>query len=128
LVIEVFAQPIVRFYLGPQFAPATPILRLIILGALPWGLYVTLRSVIDARHVTAFNTRNMLIAVVSFGVAAISLRLLWQSSIGVVVAFVFSLYVLGILTVRQAYLITREWNQPQPTLFTDPDPDLRSVM
>ena len=126
IVTEILAPTIVRLYLGPQFVPATPVLRVIIIGALPWGLYVTLKSVIDARHVRAFNTRNMLIAVVSFGLAAVGLAFVWQSSMGVVVAFVFSLYVLGILTVRQAYLTTRDWRGPQPSVL--PDADIRSVI
>jgi O-antigen/teichoic acid export membrane protein len=126
IAIEIFAQQIVRLYLGPQFVPATTLLRVIIMGALPWGLYVTLKSVVDARHVRAINTRNMLIAVIGFGVTAISLRLVWPSSMAVVVAFVCSLYVLGILTIRQAYLITKGWKEPQPTVF--PDTDIRSAI
>ena len=51
IVLEFFARPIVADYLGPQFAAGADVLRVIMLGALPWGVYVILRSVIDARYV-----------------------------------------------------------------------------
>jgi len=121
IAVEIFAPTIVRFYLGPQFVPATGVLRVILIGAVPWGLYVTLRSVVDARHVSAINARNMFIAVVSFAVAAIILRAIWPSSMGVVAAFVVSLYILGALTIRQAYLIIRQRNEEPPVLVTNAD-------
>lgn len=125
IAVEILAQSIIRLYLGPEFVPATAVLRVIIIGALPWGLYVTLKSIIDARHVRAFNTRNMLIAVVSFSLAAGGLGRVWPSSTSVVVSFVFSLYVLGILTIRQVYLTTRDGQDVQPNVA---DADISSAI
>ena len=37
-------------------------LSLTLIGALPWAAYITLRSVIDARHVQPINARNLIIS------------------------------------------------------------------
>src|SRR5205814_1319681 len=40
LVFEVFAYQIVTLYLGPAFAGSVSTLRVLMLGALPWALYI----------------------------------------------------------------------------------------
>ena len=109
LVLELFAQPIIADYLGPAFAPAVGVLRLIILGALPWGFYVILKSVIDARYTRPVNARNMAVAFVAFVAAALASRMVTTSPEGIVVAFVISLYVLGLLTAYEVFsIVTKE--------------------
>ena len=103
LMVEVFAEPILRVYLGPQFVTGAPILRLITTAVLPWGLYVTLKSVIDARHFEAINARNAVVAFVVFVGLAFALSLPVPGVIGPLLAFCVSLYLLGALTVVQAY-------------------------
>jgi O-antigen/teichoic acid export membrane protein/predicted O-methyltransferase YrrM len=105
VLLEVFARPIVSAYLGPTFAGSAEVLRVVIIGALPWGIYVTVRSVIDARHTFPVNARNMVLAFVTF-----LLLIGFPSMVGstldaneVVVAFVVSLYVLGGLTIFELY-------------------------
>ena len=80
-----------------------PILRLITTAVLPWGLYVTLKSVIDARHFEAINARNTVVAFVVFVGLAFALSLPVPGVIGPLLAFCVSLYLLGALTVVQAY-------------------------
>ncbi len=107
VVVELGATSLVQFYLGGAFVGGTAILRLVMLGALPWGLVVTLRSVVDARHYRAVNARNMALAFGMFVLLTIALR--WRfgpSPWTAVVAFDAGLYVVGILTVLEVIRIT----------------------
>ncbi len=112
VAVEIFARPILRAYLGPQFSNGYNTLRLVMVGALPWGLYVILKSVIDARYVRPVNARNMLVASVTFVIVTVVVRLAAGPPAGIVLAFVLSLYVLGALTVIEVYRIVRG-TQPQ---------------
>lgn len=113
IIAELGASALVRFYLGPGFEQGVDSLRLILLGALPWGMLVTLRSVVDARHYRAVNARNMAVAFACFVVAAAALRFVFGAeSWTAVAAFVVSLYVAGILTAVEAAKITRPNSSP----------------
>ena len=105
VVLELFAQPIIADYLGPSFAPAAGVLRIMILGALPWGFYVILKSIIDARYEFPVNARNLGVAFLTFVVAAFASRLVTTSPTGIVVAFVISLYALGLVTLFEIFVI-----------------------
>ncbi len=106
-IFEVFAGPIVNIYLGSAFSGSVGTLRLLMLGALPWGLYISLRSVIDARYKRPVNALNVAIAFILFSVLMLVLRT-WMDPVTVVVPlFVLSLYVLGTLTVIEVWRITR---------------------
>lgn len=120
-VLELFAGPIVTAYLGPQFASSTGVLRLLMIGAVPWGLFVTLKSVIDARHFQAINARNTVVAFVSFLVVAGMLHLVLASPTAVVLGFVVSLYVLAILTISEVYRATRPLQAPQGVYMQEID-------
>jgi len=98
VILEVFAGPIVSVYLGPGFSSSVDILRLTLLGALPWGVFVTLRSVVDARHVHPINARNMVISFAGFVVLAVLLRRVTDDTTSAVLAFVLALYLLAALT------------------------------
>ena len=99
VILEVFAGPIVQVYLGPSFATSVDILRLTLLGALPWGIFVTLRSVVDARHVHPINARNMVISFAAFVVLAVVVRRVTDDTTSAVLAFVLALYLLAALTI-----------------------------
>jgi O-antigen/teichoic acid export membrane protein/predicted O-methyltransferase YrrM len=104
-VLELFARPIVADYLGAQFASGADVLRLMIVGALPWGLYVTLKSVIDARYVRPINAMNMAIAFVTFVTLATASRAFTTSYEPILIAFVAALYVLGALTLFEVFRV-----------------------
>ena len=106
VILEVFAGPIVRIYLGPAFSSGVDTLRLTLLGALPWAVYITLRSVIDARHVRPINARNMVISFACFVVLAVILRDVTDDTTAAVLAFVLALYVLAGLTMLEVNRIT----------------------
>ena len=121
LVFEVFATPIVSAYLGPAFATSVTTLRVIMLGALPYGVYISLRSVIDARHKRALNALNVAIAFAVFGVLMLVLRTWVGPETIVVPVFVISLYVLGVLTAIEVWRITRT-GMPSPATELAPEP------
>ena len=108
IVFEVFAYPIVTIYLGADFASSVGTLRVLMVGALPWALYVSLRSIIDARHTRAVNAINVAISFGVFLVAMLVLQIWFAPADVVVPAFVGSLYVLGVLTLLEVWRITRK--------------------
>lgn len=110
LVVEVFAKSLIVAYLGPQFAVGLVPLRIVMTGALAWGLTVALRSVIDARHRRALNAR-----ILGAGLLTFLLVLGGWYALGdaldptpVSVAFVLGLYVCGALTTWLTVRITKE--------------------
>jgi O-antigen/teichoic acid export membrane protein len=106
VIVELFAPQIVSLYLGPRFAGTADSLRVIIPAALPWGLYMSLASVIDAHHVNPVNARNMGIAFGVFLPVAGALTLFNAPALWIAAAFVLSLYVLGALTLFEIHSIT----------------------
>ena len=98
VIFEGFATQIVDIYLGPAFAGSVSTLRVLMLGALPWGIYMSLRTVIDARHKRAVNAINVGVSF-AFFVALMLVMRIWMDPAAVVVpVFVVSLYLLGALT------------------------------
>lgn len=114
VVVEVFAPQLVSIYLGPRFASTADSLRVIIPAALPWGLYMSLGSVIDAHHVNPINARNMGIAFGVFLPVAGALTLLKAPPLTIAAAFVVSLYVLGALTLFEVHTITTRRDSSVP--------------
>jgi O-antigen/teichoic acid export membrane protein len=112
VVLEVFAGPIVSIYLGPTFSSGVDVLRLTLLGALPWAAYVTLRSVIDAHHVRPINARNLAISFVFALVVAFALRRAADPTTAAVLAFVLALWVLAGLTMLEVNRIANVFAGP----------------
>ena len=112
VLLEVFAAPIVSVYLGPSFSPGVDILRLTLIGALPWGAYITLRSVIDAQHVRPINARNLLISFLFALVLAFVLRRVTDPTTAAVLAFVAALWLLAGLTMLEVNRIANIFGQP----------------
>jgi len=112
VLLEVFAGPIVSVYLGPSFSSGVTVLRLTLIGALPWAAYVTLRSVIDAHHVRPINARNLAISFVFALVLAFVLRRVADPTTGAVLAFVLALWLLAGLTVIEVNRIANVFAGP----------------
>lgn len=113
-ITELFATPIVTIYLGPKFAGTADTLRVIAPAALPWGIYMSLASVIDAHHVRPVNARNMAIAFAVFVVLASAAMIASAPPLAVAGAFVVSTYVLGALTLLEVNSITAASREPMP--------------
>ena len=50
LSIWIYMPTLIHLYLGASFEQVTPIARLLILGAVPYSVYLVLRNVVDAYH------------------------------------------------------------------------------
>jgi O-antigen/teichoic acid export membrane protein len=61
---EVLIPYFVRWYFGAAFEPAIPVIRICILGAVPYSVYVLLRNFLDALDVKAVNSRNLAISLI----------------------------------------------------------------
>jgi O-antigen/teichoic acid export membrane protein len=112
VLLEVFAGTIVELYLGPSFKSSVDILRLTLIGALPWAAYITLRSVIDARHVKPINARNLAISFAFAVVLALGLKRVADPTTGAVLAFVFALWLLAGLTMLEANKVAEILGNP----------------
>jgi O-antigen/teichoic acid export membrane protein len=112
VVLEVFAGPLVAFYLGPSFSGGVDVLRLTLIGAFPWAAYVTLRSVIDAQHVRPINARNLAISFLFAIVLAFGLRRVADPTTAAVLAFVLALWLLAGLTMLEVNRITNILGRP----------------
>jgi len=101
VAIEIFAEPLIRLYLGPGFGELAAVVRIVILGALPFAIYCALRGLIDAYHSRAVNTLNNGIAFVTFLLCSGALLAI-DGSTAIAVALLTGLFTLGGLTVREA--------------------------
>jgi O-antigen/teichoic acid export membrane protein len=122
IAIELLAGPIISVYLGKPFLSGTTLLRVVMAAALPWGLYVTLKSVVDARHFQAINARNTVIAFVVFLGLTPLLGLVLSTPYPAIAAFTASLYLLAALTLLEVYLATRGDILPQPVTDIQAEP------
>jgi O-antigen/teichoic acid export membrane protein len=107
-LLELFATPLVRAYLGKSFEGSDYIVRLILLAGPPYALYFALKSIVDARHVAPINTRNMAAAAVSFALGAALLSFQGLTIATVIADFVVSIYVLGALTAYEASKVLKQ--------------------
>jgi O-antigen/teichoic acid export membrane protein len=98
VLFEVFADTIIEIYLGSHFLEMATVARMIAIGAVPYTIFVTMRSVIDSYHVKALNTKNILISLLIFFVCGGLTVRLSGSYKYLIVEFVVALFVLGVLT------------------------------
>lgn len=101
LVIPVF----IEWYFGDAFVPAIPYFRAVLLGAIPYAVYILMRSILDALDVKAVNARNLIICLsVVVILCLVNRSLMWMCG-----SIVASLVLLAVLTLRdtRARLIAR---------------------
>lgn len=96
---ELVIPPFVRWYFGTAFLPAIPLFRTCLIGAIPYAVYILMRSILDALDVRALNSRNLLISLaLVVGLCLLDRDIMWMS-----VSLVGSLLLLGALSVRDTY-------------------------
>ena len=92
LVIPFF----IKWYFGEAFAPAIPYFRAVLLAAIPYAVYILMRSILDALDVRALNSRNLIITVSIVTVLCLVNRsIIWMAA-----SIVGSLVLLAVLTLR----------------------------
>jgi glycosyltransferase involved in cell wall biosynthesis/O-antigen/teichoic acid export membrane protein len=99
LVFELAADPILHIYLGENYKDYVAMSRVIFLGALPFGFFIGMRSVLDAYYHTPRNGINLITAL---------LILLIGSAVHFVVPTPV-VYVAGVLVVSLGYLGWATW-------------------
>jgi O-antigen/teichoic acid export membrane protein len=82
------------WYLGAEFEAAVPLVRLALLGVVPYVIYILYRNLLDAMDVRPVNSRNLLVALV----VALLPSLWWRSAEALLMALTAGLLVLGGLT------------------------------
>jgi O-antigen/teichoic acid export membrane protein len=68
LFVAVFADQLFRMYLGPGYEQVAGLVRVMVIGTIPYSIYLVLRNVIDAFHKSGVTA---LILLFSFAVFAI---------------------------------------------------------
>lgn len=102
-----WADVLVRAWLGEGFAPAVPLMRVLALSLIPYVLYATFRSVIDAVETRAINALNLYVALSATVVVAGAMGVLGLGAAGLAMATAVGFVCLGLLTVR--YLREAGW-------------------
>ena len=72
LFLELFAPVIIKIYLGKEFLEAANIMRLVLIGAVPYVVYVIFRNASDALYVKPMNMKNIMIALIFFSLVAVA--------------------------------------------------------
>ena len=98
-VLELLCGWLFRVFFGAEYVAAVPLVRLILVAAVPYGVYVLLRSVLDAVHYQPMNSRNLVYAICAF----LAVAVLVKSSLALPLAIVGAMVVLGGRTVRDVY-------------------------
>ncbi len=100
---EMLMPSFIRSYFGPAFVPAIPVFRACLIGAIPFAIYVLMRSILDALDVKAVNSRNLIITLIILtGLCLVNSDIMWMS-----VSLVACLSLLGFLTLRDTYVRLR---------------------
>ena len=99
----IWADVLVRVWLGPDFESASKVAAIVCLSLTPSFLFACLRGLIDGETEKAVNTRNLFAAILVFG--AVSVLLNWLHLGGVAalgLAYLASRIALATLTLRYA--------------------------
>jgi len=109
LCVEIFAEQTVTYFLGVNDADLVGIIRLLICSAVPFLIYLSLRSILDGVSHKALNSRNCILALLSlllFSGVTFSLgggvQLILVGSVG-------SMCVLAILTLLETYRVLEKF-------------------
>ncbi len=123
LQLMVFADVLVRVWVGSSFLKGIVIIRLVLLTIPFYLLFVSLRSIIDAASVTphniinAFTSSAVFLALVAAAVKAAPLSLLLESIAAAMVVATVVLAWLTSRTVRKLYGLRVDWRRSAPPLF-----------
>jgi len=106
-IIEFCIEPAVRVFLGSEYTKAVGLIRILAVGLLPYSIFISLRSIIDAgfrRPQNAYNSIAALIVLVSVG---FTLRIFVDNVVSFLIALVVSLYALGLISVRDTLRVLK---------------------
>jgi O-antigen/teichoic acid export membrane protein len=108
LIFEVFADTVLYIFLGETNERLVLIVRLIITASVGYTVYISLRSILDAYHVKAVNTRNIFLSFIFFAACTSVLLIFMYSYMVVLYAFIASMLLLGALTLFETRKVLRK--------------------
>jgi len=123
LQLAVFADFIVRIWVGPRFLEGVFIIRLLLLAIPPYVFYVAMRSSIDAASAKPYNAGNVIVALAAYiGLAFLAVKVLPTNLAlnGIALSFLGAVLSLGALTarsVRQLYNLPIPWTRCASSIF-----------
>lgn len=103
----IWSDEIVRVWLGHQYMDVIPLMRILLLGLVPYFVYVLLRSIIDGIEERAVNTYNLCVALIVTGIASLFLARVGLGITGLAVGTSLGFVTLGLTTV--IYLWRANW-------------------
>ncbi len=122
--LAVFADVVVRAWVGPGYEDQMGVIRLVLLAIPPYLFFVALRSTIDAATVKPFNTANVLISLVVYlGLITGSIMILPGRLLllGIAGSLLGSQILLALLTARtfhRFYGLGIPWRRLGPSFVT----------
>jgi len=108
IAVGILATSLIRIYLGPGFATAADVLRLVVLGIVPYCLFLLLSNVLDAYH---RNSVTAAIEIIAFVVACLGCCVTWftgRTVTGFLLAFLGAVFTLAILSTIACLRIFRD--------------------
>lgn len=104
---EIFANVIIKIYLGETFGELVLVARIIMSGCLAYTFYVSMRSILDAFYVKSVNTINILVSLTIMLTAFVLVYVLNGDHIALVFSFVAALYALGFFTLYEIFKLLK---------------------
>ncbi len=108
IIAELFAESIIKIYLGQSFTELVFIVRVILLASIGYTIYISLRSILDAYYVKAMNTKNIFISFLVFIVCAVIVKYADLSFEYILYGFIAAMLLLGALTYVETYRIFKQ--------------------
>ncbi len=107
LAILILAPTLIGLYLGPGYGQVIKFTRVVVVGALPYSIYLVLRNIVDAFHENGVTAAILVVSLVVF-IAGVQLgKHLGQQSEWVVFAFLTSMFTLTVLSGAECIRIFR---------------------
>ena len=105
IIFFIFGDYILKMYVGEEIAAQSSIIKIIFLGTIPYVIYVSSRSIIDAIYEKPYNTINILISLLILLVLTSSVYFLFKNYLYILYIFLFSLCILSGLTLVRVFQI-----------------------
>jgi O-antigen/teichoic acid export membrane protein len=99
ITLALWSPQIVMAWLGPEYVPAIPLIRVPLIATAPYLMYAFLRSVTDALDDRAINTRNLTISAIVTTALSIAVLVAGRGVFALAVAGAVGFFVLALLTV-----------------------------
>ncbi|RUM50242.1 MAG: hypothetical protein DSY47_02210 [Hydrogenothermus sp.] len=109
IIFFIFGDNILKMYLGKEIAAQSSVIKIIFLGTVPYVIYVSLRSIIDAIYTKPYNTINVLVSLLILLILSLSVYFFYKNYLYIIYIFLFSLYILAALTLEKILKFVREY-------------------